>query len=171
MSDAARTRTITWHDPTASLWRLTSEPGIDVLRRVAAGELPPPPMAQLMGLSLTEVGEGLAVFTATPAEFHYNPAGVVHGGFAATILDSAMGCAVYSTMPPGITYTTVELKVNMIKAMTAATGLVRATGRILHRGRRTAVAEGRLETTAGALLAHATTTCLVFAAAGPAPEA
>ena len=162
MTDAARTRTVTWSDPAEHSWRLTSEPGLEVLRRVVAGELPAPPMARLMGLTLTEVAAGLAVFTATPAEYHYNPAGVVHGGFAATLLDSAMGCAVYSTVKPGATYTTVELKVNLIKAMTVDTGLVRGIGRVLHRGRSTAVAEGRLEDASGTLLAHATTTCLIY---------
>ena len=162
MAETPRTRTITWDDPAATSWRVTTEPGLDVLRRVIAGDLPPSPMAQLMGLTLAEVDEGLAVFTATPAEFHYNPAGVVHGGFAATLLDSAMGCAVYTTMQRGANYTTVELKVNLIKPMTTDTGLVRAIGRVLHRGRRTAVAEGRLEDASGALLAHATTTCLIY---------
>ena len=164
VSDSARTRTVTWDDPAATAWRLTTEPGLDVLRRVVAGELPAPPMAKLMGLTLVAVDNGVATFSAVPAEFHYNPAGVVHGGFAATLLDSAMGCAVFTTLQPGDTYTTVELKVNLIKTMTANTGLVRGTGRVLHRGSRTAVAEGRVEDASGVLLAHATTTCLVYKA-------
>lgn len=156
-----RTRTITWTDPAAAQWRMTAEPGLTVLRRVIAGELPASPMAQLMGLTLVTVGDGSAVFTAVPAEYHYNPAGIAHGGFAATLLDSAMGCAVYTTMPPGENYTTIELKVNLMRPMTASTGEVRATGRVLHRGRRTIVADGRIEDAAGKLIAHATTTCLV----------
>lgn len=162
MADPVRTRTITWTDPAAALWRVSNEPGLAVLKRVVAGDLPNSPMAQLMGLTLAEVAEGFALFTAVPDEYHYNPAGVAHGGFAATILDSAMGCAVYTTIPPGLTYTTVELKVNLMKAVTVKTGMVRATGRLLHRGRRTAVAEGRLEDGGGTLLAHATTTCLIY---------
>jgi uncharacterized protein (TIGR00369 family) len=162
MADDARTRTITWTDPASTLWRVTTEHGLDVLRRVVAGQLPNSPMAQLMGLTLTEVSEGYAVFTAMPAEYHYNPAGVTHGGFAATLLDSAMGCAVYSTVRPPTNYTTVELKVNLLKPITAKTGLVLGMGRVLHRGRRTAVAEGRLEDASGGLLAHATTTCLIY---------
>ena len=162
MSDPARTRTVTWTDPAVSRGRLSSEPGLAVLRRVLTGELPNSPMGQLMGLTLVEADDGVAVFTAVPAEYHYNPAGVAHGGFAATLLDSAMGCAVYTTMPPGVTYTTIELKVNMLRPMTEATGEVRATGRVLHRGRRTIVADGRIEDATGALIAHATTTCLVY---------
>lgn len=162
MSDAARTRTVSWADPAAHAWRASSGPGLELLKKLVAGELPPAPMARLLGYDLVEVSEGRAVFRATPAEFHYNPAGQVHGGFAATLLDSAMGCAVYSTVDAGSTYTTVELKVNYLKPVTVATGPVRAIGTVLHRGRRTAMAEGRLEDAAGRLLAHATTTCLIW---------
>ncbi len=162
MAAPERTRTITWSDPADTSWRVPTESGLEVLRRVVAGEIPNSPMAQLIGQSLTEVDEGFAAFTATPAEYHYNPAGVTHGGFAATMLDSAMGCAVYATVQPGQQFTTVELKVNLMKPITVATGLVRATGRVLHRGRQTAVAEGRLEDAAGNLLAYGTTTCLIY---------
>ena len=127
-----------------------------------AGALVPSPMASLLGYDLVEVGEGRAVFAVTPAEFHYNPAGHVHGGFAATVLDSAMGCAVYSLVDLGETYTTLELKVNYLKPITVASGPLRGIGTVLHRGRRTAMAEGRLEDAAGKLLAHATTTCLIW---------
>lgn len=119
-------------------------------------------MASLLGYDLVEVAEGRAVFAVTPAEFHYNPAGHVHGGFAATVLDSAMGCAVYSLVNLGETYTTLELKVNYLKPITVASGPLRGIGTVLHRGRRTAMAEGRLEDAAGKLLAHATTTCLIW---------
>ncbi|HUU36325.1 MAG TPA: PaaI family thioesterase [Vicinamibacterales bacterium] len=162
MSDQTRSRTITWLDPAATPWQATTESGLAVLRRVVAGELPNSPMAQLMGLTLLAVDDGSAVFSAVPAECHYNPAGIAHGGFAATLLDSAMGCAVYTTMPPGVTYTTLELKVNFMRPMTEKTGEVRATGRVLHRGRRTIVADGRIEDAAGRLVAHASTTCLVY---------
>lgn len=162
MSVETRTRTITWEDPVAHAWRATSGPGLDVLRRVIAGELPQSPMARLMGFALVEADEGRAAFTSTPAEYHYNPAGVVHGGYAATLLDSAMGCAVYSTVPAGLLYTTAELKVNLLRPITVETGPVRASATVLHRGRRTAMAEGRLTDAAGRLLAHATTTCLIY---------
>lgn len=164
MTDPSRTRTITWADPAEHAWRASTGPGLDVLRQVLAGELVPSPMASLLGYDLVEVAEGRAVFTVTPAEFHYNPAGHVHGGFAATVLDSAMGCAVYTTVGLGETYTTIELKVNYLKPITVATGPLRGTGTVLHRGRRTAMAEGRLEDAAGKLLAHATTTCLIWQA-------
>jgi uncharacterized protein (TIGR00369 family) len=162
MSDDARTRTISWADPAQYAWRATAASGLDTLRKVASGELPSGPMHELMAIRLVEVDEGRAVFASTPAEYHYNPGGYVHGGFPATILDSAMGCAVYSTLPLGTNYTTVELKVNYLKPITAATGPVRATGTVLHRGRRTALAEGRLEDADGRLLAFATTTCLLW---------
>jgi uncharacterized protein (TIGR00369 family) len=162
MGDDIRTRTVSWADPAEHAWRASSGPGLDILQKVAAGQLPSSPMASLMGYDLVEVAEGRAVFSCTPAEFHYNPAGHVHGGFAATVLDSAMGCAVYSTVETGSTYTTVELKVNYLRPITVATGPVRGIGTVLHRGRRTAMAEGRLEDAAGRLLAHATTTCLIW---------
>ena len=164
MDDATRTRTITWADPAEHAWRASTGPGLEVLRQVLAGALVPSPMASLMGYDLVEAAEGRAVFAVTPAEFHYNPAGHVHGGFAATVLDSAMGCAVYTTVGLGETYTTIELKVNYLKPITVATGPLRGTGTVLHRGRRTALAEGRLEDAAGKLLAHATTTCLIWQA-------
>jgi uncharacterized protein (TIGR00369 family) len=162
MSDVSRTRTVSWADPAVHAWRASSGPGLEILRKVVAGELPSAPMASLMGYDLVEVSEGRAVFSCLPAEFHYNPAGHVHGGFAATVLDSAMGCAVYSTVDTGSTYTTVELKVNYLRPITVATGPIRGIGTVLHRGRRTAMAEGRLEDAAGRLLAHATTTCLIW---------
>lgn len=162
MTDPTRTRTVTWADPAVHAWRASSGPGLEILQKVVAGALPPAPMASLMGYTLVEVSEGRAVFACTPAEFHYNPAGQVHGGLAATLLDSAMGCAVYSTVATGSTYTTIELKVNYLRPITVATGAVRAIGTVLHRGRRTAMADGRLEDAAGRLLAHATTTCLIW---------
>lgn len=162
MPDAARTRTVSWADPTVHAWRASSGHGLEILKQVVAGDLPSSPMASLMGYDLVEVSAGRAVFSCTPAEFHYNPAGHVHGGFAATVLDSAMGCAVYSTVELGSTYTTVEIKVNYLKPITVDTGPVRGIGTVLHRGRRTAMAEGRLEDAGGRLLAHATTTCLIW---------
>lgn len=162
MSDAIRTRTVTWADPAIHAWRASSGPGLEILNQVVAKALPPSPMASLLGYDLVEATEGRAVFTVTPAEFHYNPAGHVHGGFAATVLDSAMGCAVYSTVELGWTYTTIELKVNYLKPITVGSGPLRGIGTLLHRGRRTAMAEGRLEDAAGKLLAHATTTCLIW---------
>jgi uncharacterized protein (TIGR00369 family) len=142
---------------------LTELPGLDFLRAMRDGDLPPAPMATLMGFEPVEVEEGVAIFAAEPRPELYNPLGSVHGGFAATLLDTAMGCAVHTALPAGRAYTTLELSVNYVRAITTETGRVRAEGRVLHLGRRVATAEGRLiaEQT-GKLLAHGTTTCAVF---------
>ena len=162
MTDNERTVTISWEDPRplAEAGRVLS--GAEFLQRIVSGKLPPPPLAALMNFELIELGEGHAVFAAEPAEYHYNPIGVVHGGLAATMLDSAMGCAVHSMLPVGTGYTTLELKVNFIRAITGETGRVRAEGKLIHLGNRTATAEGRVVDEAGRLYAHATTTCLIL---------
>jgi uncharacterized protein (TIGR00369 family) len=137
--------------------------GIDFLRAMIAGDLPAPPIAELMGFTLVEVDEGFARFRGVPGVQHLNPIGSVHGGFAATLLDSALGCAVHTTLPAGVGYSTLELSVNLVRGITPATGAVVAEGRIVHAGRRTATAEARLHAEdGGALLAHATTTCLIL---------
>ena len=139
--------------------------GLAFLRRIASGELPPPPMATLLGFDIAELDEGRVTFSCTPAEQHYNPIGMVHGGLAMTLLDSAMGCAVHSTLPAGSAYTTLEVKTNFVRALTAGTGRVLATGEVLHRGSRVATAEGRIVAEdSGKLLAHASTTCLIMPA-------
>ncbi len=137
-------------------------PGIDFLRAMRDGKLPPPPICALLGYRLVEVDAGHAVFEITAAEQHYNPIGVVHGGIAMTLLDSAMGCAVQTRMPAGGGYTTLEAKTNLVRAITTSTGKLRATGKVLHLGRRVATAEARLEDGEGKLYAHATTTCIVL---------
>ncbi len=164
MSDGerARTRTITWEDPMSVAQQGRQMSGIAFLRALLEGTLPPPPMARLLGIQLVEVDEGRVVFAAQPGEQHYNPIGVVHGGLAATLLDSAMGCAVQTLLPAGTGYTTVELKVNLVRALTRETGEVRAEGKVVHLGSRVATAEGRLVDMHGKLYAHATTTCLIF---------
>jgi len=138
--------------------------GLEFLQKFALGELPRPPIGALMDFKLLEVGPGRAVFTVEPAEYHYNPIGTVHGGLAATLLDSAMSCAVHSMLPPGVGYTTLEMKVNFVRALTVATGTVRSEGSVIHMGSRTATAEGRIVDLSGKLYAHATTTCLVLPA-------
>jgi uncharacterized protein (TIGR00369 family) len=158
----ARTRTMQWQDPQALAAAGRRLAGRAFLEAVRAGDLPPPPVADLVGFSLDAIGDGQAVFALTPGELHYNPLGSVHGGIVATLLDSAMGCAVHSTLPAGRGYTTLEIKVNYLRAVTQRTGPVRATGRTIHVGRTTATAEATLEDAAGRLYAHATTTCLVF---------
>jgi uncharacterized protein (TIGR00369 family) len=136
--------------------------GLDLLKGMIEGRFPGPPIMQLVGFDLVEVADGRAVFAGTPRIEHYNPLGTVHGGYAATLLDSCMGCAVHSTLPQGVGYTTLEFKVSLLRAITADTGPVRAEGTTISRGRRVATAEGRLTDAQSRLLAHATTTCLVF---------
>jgi len=156
-----RERTHTWDDPTPRSERMASLSGLEVLQRVISGELPQPPMAHLMDIRLVEVENGKAVFASTPGEFHYIPLGTVHGGFGATLLDSAMGCAVHSTLDAGDAYTTLELKINFLRPLTHTTGPVRGIGTVVHAGRTTALAEGRLEDAAGKLYAFGTSTCLI----------
>ncbi|HVG33462.1 MAG TPA: PaaI family thioesterase [Pyrinomonadaceae bacterium] len=157
-----RTRTVSWEDPRALAEAGRGLSGLEYLRKIVAGELPRPPISALMNFGLTELGEGHAVFTSEPAEYHYNPIGVVHGGLAATLLDSAMGCAIHSTLPAGAGYTTLEIKVNYVRPMTAETGEVRCEARVIHVGGRTATAEGKVIDAGGKLYAHATTTCIIF---------
>ena len=157
-----RTRTVTWEDPRPLAEAGRGVSGLEFLQRIVSGELSPPPFAALLNFDLVEVSEGRATFAVIPAEYHYNPIGVVHGGLAATLLDSAMGCAVHSMLPAGAGYTTLEIKVNFIRAMTAETGRVRCEAKIVHSGARTATAEGRIVDEAGKLYAHGTTTCLIL---------
>ncbi len=159
---AQRTRVITWEDPTASVQTGRKISGIAYLKALQAGELPPSPIAVLMGMWITEVSEGRIVFAAEPAEYHYNPLGTVHGGVMATLLDSALGCAVQTMLPAGTSYTTLELKVNYLRSITAKTGTVYCEGKIIHLGGRIATAEGRLTDAAGKLYAHGTTTCIIL---------
>jgi len=162
----ARTRTIEWDDPMIGARRGMQMSGLEYMRAIVAGEIPGPPIARSLDFLLAEVEEGRAVFTLTPSEFHYNPIGVVHGGVAATLLDSAMGCAVHSLLPAGTGYTTLELKVNFLRPVTRDTGPMRAEATVLHPGSRTALAEARLVDAAGKLLAHATSTCLILSHRG-----
>lgn len=156
-----RERTFSWDDPSPISEAIAQLSGIDCLRRLIAGELPPPPMARLMDIRLVEVAAGRAVFESTPSEFHYNPQGIVHGGFGGTLLDSAMGCAVHTVLDAGDVYTTLEFKINFLRPITAASGLLRGVGTVIHAGRTTAVAEGRIEGPDGKLYGMATCTCLI----------
>jgi uncharacterized protein (TIGR00369 family) len=145
---------------------LLSESGLDFLKGVIDGRHPAPPIAQTLGFALVAVEKGRAIFEGTPQHKHYNPIGVVHGGFAMTLLDSALGCAVHTTLDKGDAYTTLEIKVNLVRPLTKDTGLIRAEGRILHRGRTLGTAEGEIKDAGGKLYAHATTTCMIFPAKG-----
>jgi uncharacterized protein (TIGR00369 family) len=132
------------------------------VRAIFGGELPPPPIAELLGFRGVEADPGRAVFEIEPGPQHYNPIGSVHGGVALTLLDSAMGCAVHTLLEPGVRYTTLEVKTNFVRAILADTGLVRCEGTVLHKGSRIATAEGKVTDSARRLLAHGTTTCLIM---------
>ena len=158
-----RSRTFSWEDPIAIRDAGLTMSGLEFIKAIFEGKLPPPPIAATIDFSGAEAEEGRAVFVGEPGEFLYNPIGVVHGGFAMTILDSAMGCAIQTTLAAGERYTSLETSVNFVRPITTETGPVRCEGTVLHRGGRVATAEGKLiaEKT-GKLLAHGSTTCLVI---------
>ena len=138
--------------------------GLAFLKGIVDGRLPQAPFCQTLGFHLIEVEEGRAVFEGLPEFRHYNPISTVHGGFTATLLDSALGCAVFSTLAKGEAWTTLELKINYVRPITKDTGPVRAEGRIIHRGKTVATSQGDLKDLSGKLYAHATTTCMIFPA-------
>jgi uncharacterized protein (TIGR00369 family) len=162
MTQPIRTRTFDWQDPMLTASGVNGKTGLQFLQAMIAGEIPVPPIMQTLAYELTAVDQGFARFECDPAEFHYNPIGVVHGGLACTLLDSAMGCAVMTTLDEKSAYTTAQLNVNLTRAITAATGRVVAESRIIQRGARIAVAEGKLIDAKGTLFAHSTTTCMIM---------
>ena len=135
--------------------------GLQYFKRMVAGEMPPPPMLALLGIRLIEAEEGRVVFTGTVAPEHYNGMGVAHGGYAATLLDSALGCCINTMMPPGKRFTTLELKINLTRPLTHDVGPVFCEAKVVHLGGRTATSEGRIVDGHGKLYAHGTTTCIV----------
>ena len=158
----SRSLSVSWSDPAALAAAARGMAGLEFLRAVRDGALPPPPMAQLLGMRLEEIDDGHAVFECRPGEQHYNPIGVVHGGLAMPLLDSAMTCAIQTRAAAGSGFTTVEAKTNFVRPITLGTGTIRATGKVLHMGSRLATAEGRIVDAAGKLYAHSTTTCIVL---------
>lgn len=161
-TERKRTRTVTWEDPFEVPKQAAGRSGLELLRDVFSGKLPPPPITATMGFAGVEVAEGKAVFEGDPGEHLYNPIGSVHGGFAMTLLDSAMGCAIHTTLQAGERYTTLEVKTNFVRPITTDTGRVRCEGVVVHRGGTVATAEGKLfAIDSGKLLAHGTTTCLI----------
>jgi uncharacterized protein (TIGR00369 family) len=161
--EATRRRELVWQDPVATFERAAGLSGLEHLRAIASGELPPPPIAVLMRMAPVDVTEGAVAFAGEPDEEHYNPIGVVHGGYASTLLDTVLGCAVQTTLEPGEAYTTQSLEVKLLRPITAATVGVRAEAEVVHRGRRQATAEGRLYAVEGRkLLATGTTSCMLF---------
>jgi uncharacterized protein (TIGR00369 family) len=160
--DRPRTRTITWNDPLATAAGAEGRTGLEFLRAIIDGVVPPPPIGETLSFALIGAEEGLARFRGTPDELHMNPMNQVHGGYAATLLDSAMGSAVMSTLDKDTAYTTVELSIRLTRGIMPKSGAIVAEGRIVHRGSRIATAEGRLTDAEGRLLAHGTTTCLLM---------
>ncbi|MGH8868948.1 MAG: PaaI family thioesterase [Actinomycetes bacterium] len=160
--DATRSRTFSWTDPAISAARIGRSSGLEMLRAMIAGELPPPPILQLVGAAGMEAEEGRVTVLMPAEEFHYNPLGTMHGGIIATLLDTATGCTVHSTLPAGVGYTSLDLMTRFLKPVTVASGMLRCEGTMISRGRRTAAAEARLTDERGTLLAHATSTCMLF---------
>jgi uncharacterized protein (TIGR00369 family) len=160
--DTERTRVVTWADPAVTAAAAVGRSGLEFIQALAAGEIPPPPIVSTIGARLERVTEGEVVFSLDPAEYHYNPIGSVHGGVYATLLDSATGCAVHTMLSAGVGYTSLDLSVKFLRAMRVATGTVTCTGRVVHLGHRTALAEARLEAAGGKLLATATSSCLIL---------
>jgi uncharacterized protein (TIGR00369 family) len=157
-----RSKTVDWSDPMALAEHAKGVAGIDFLRAIAAGELPPPPIATLMGFTVQRVDPGEVVFGCLPDESVYNPIGVVHGGLVCTLLDTVAGCAVHTTLPAGVGYTSLEIKVNYLRPVRAGAELT-ARGWVTKPGRRVAFAEGDVRDAAGTVLATASSTLLVMA--------
>lgn len=157
-----RQRTFSWHDPAEIRGLARGKSGLQFLRAMLDGEIPPPPVAALIGMKLEAVAPGQVVFAFEPVEFLLNYNGVLHGGIAALICDTSCGCAVISELPPGATCATLEIKINYIRAVGAGSSRLTCTGAVLHLGQRSALAEARLLDARGKLVAHATSTLMIF---------
>ncbi|HEY0754578.1 MAG TPA: PaaI family thioesterase [Ktedonobacteraceae bacterium] len=158
----SRSRAFSWEDPAEMVRVGKTLSGLAYLQAIQRGELPSPPIAVLLNMNIQEVSEGRVVFSLQPEEYHYNPLGTVHGGVAATLLDSAMGCTVQSVLKIGQWYTTLEIKVNYLRALTESTGMIYCAGEMIYLGGRTATAQGRITDASGKLYAHGTTTCMLL---------
>lgn len=160
-----RSRTIEFFDPSIYRRAVASgryATGLDMLRAMLGGDLPQPPIASLLGIHAIEFEEGHSLFECSPNESLYNPLGTVHGGIFATLLDTAMSCAVHTKLPINRPYTTLEFKINLVRSLTAESGPIQGRGYVVHLGRSTAIAEGRIEDGDGKLVAYGTTTCLLL---------
>jgi uncharacterized protein (TIGR00369 family) len=157
-----QSRTVTWYDPAPTVARGLSMPGIDYLKAMIAGELPPPPMARLMQFELVDVEPGKVVFTGQPDGSMYNPNGAIHGGLVCTVLDSVAGLALHSTLPAGKGYTSIEIKVNYLKPVRLDGGPLSATGTVVKSGARVGFTEGVVTDASGKVVATATSTLLIF---------
>ncbi|MET7710145.1 PaaI family thioesterase [Micromonospora sp. NPDC005413] len=160
--EPARSRTFTWSDPATNAAQVGRRSGLDMLRAMIAGELAAPPVMHLIDMARMEADEGRVVVELMPQEFHYNPLGTVHGGVLSTLLDTAAGCAVHTTLPAGLGYTSLDLNVKFLRPVTVDSGTLRCEGTVLQSGRRTALAEARITDANARLIAHATSTCLLF---------
>ena len=160
--DPARTRTFSWADPmpiAASIGRMS---GLETLRAMSDGQLAPPPIMATVGIERIEAQDGRVDLWLPVREFHYNPLGTVHGGILATVLDTGTGCAVHSVLPAGVGYTSLDLHTRFLRPATIDSGVLHCVGTVLSRTRRSAVAEATIKDAAGRLLAHATSSCLIF---------
>jgi uncharacterized protein (TIGR00369 family) len=159
--EGVRIRTVSWTDPARARFSLRDRDGYDQLRAIARGAAAPPPAAALLGMRIDTVQRGRVVFSIIADEMYENPMGTMHGGIIATLVDSAMGCAVFSMLPAGTTYSTLELKTNYVRPIVQTTGVVRAEGRVVHLGGNVATTEATVKDEQGTLYAHATSTCLI----------
>ena len=157
-----REKTVRWRDPAEGQAVMPTMSGIDYLRKMQTGEVPGPPIASHINMELAEVNEGQVSFHCQPDESHYNPIGMVHGGLVCTLLDSALGCATHTTLPAGVGYTSIEIKVNYLRPVTSDSGPLVCTGRVTKPGRRVAFAEGEVVDNKGKVVATATGSLLVF---------
>jgi uncharacterized protein (TIGR00369 family) len=161
--ETSRTRTLVWQDPVATAAAGATMTGMEYMTAIVEGAMPPPPIAVTMLLRPIELEEGRVVFEGRPGEEHYNPIGVVHGGYAATLLDSALGCAVHTTLPAGVGYTSLGLEAKYVRPISRDTGRVLCEASVLYRGRKQATAEARLTAAdTGKLLAHGVATCMIL---------
>ena len=159
---ASRSRTYSWTDPRINLAELGQRSGLEIFQAMAAGDIPAPPIMHTLGIERLEVEEGRITVVMRVREFHYNPLGTVHGGVIATLLDTAAACSVHSTLPAGMAYTSLDLTTKFLRPVTVDSGELRCVGGVVHQGRTTALAEARLYDAAGKLLAHATSSCVLF---------
>ncbi|MGO9928341.1 MAG: PaaI family thioesterase [Mycobacterium sp.] len=161
-------RLVSWRDPTTTQATATSMSGLAYWRTVADGHLPPPPIGELFRMRVTDVENGRITFTCTPDGSMYNPLGTVHGGTLCTLLDTVTGCALHTTLPEGMGYTSIEIKVNYLKAVTAASGPLTAVGTVVKAGSRIGFTEATATDASGALVATASSTLLIFELPGSA---
>jgi len=162
MIDELRERTFHWEDPMKGAKEAMTMAGLDYFQAMNDKKLPFPPLLNTLDFKVKSIEKGKAVFTFEPQEFHYNPIGTVHGGVISAILDSAMGCSIHSLLPAGTGYTTLELKVNFLKAITIKSGELKAVGKVIHSGSRTALVEAQLTDKNNTIYAHGTSTCMIF---------